>query len=183
MQTDKIEILKELITRFGNPEAAKFAKTSAFISDRHSKALYPESHNAYKIRLPHFKILTAIESDSACIDPIDEMKACLGVVRRRIWLYILSCLPDDLGVRIDTVILQDQRNGQGFVRGVEDIVIARLNRRRGISDPELATRILDETRFLEFARNWFTRDKRASALRTLRPDPFELKMKHKNKIK
>lgn len=179
----QIKQLQDLIARFGRPDGFSNIRTSAFNYDERTKSYYPESRAAYKIRLPHFQILTAIERGSACMDPIEEMKGCLGVVRRRLWLYMLSCFPQDLGVIMEIGKLEEKSKGRHIVCGIEEIIISRLNRGR-ISDCDFAARILDEARFMEFAKKWFTRDERVSSirfLRELREFPFVLRPKSKHK--
>lgn len=74
------------------------------------------------------------------MDPIEEMKGCLGVVRRRLWLYMLSCFPQDLGVIMEIGKLEEKSKGRHIVCGIEEIIISRLNRGR-ISDCDFAARI------------------------------------------
>lgn len=163
MSPNKIEQFASLLPSYYHPTVERGRKPSPFITEPDGETRFPASRAAYIRRLHHFKVLTAVDHGSPCIDPIAETKRHIGSVRRTLWLYLHDCLPGFPGKEQGLADLLATHNANLLMQGIEDIIVGRL-REGSISDREFSNRILDDARLMAFAARWFSREKGHRAL-------------------
>lgn len=145
-----------LLPSFDHPLPSRGRKPSPFSTSHDGGTRFPLSRAAYTLRLHHFKLLTAVDQCGPCENPAAETSHCIGSVRRTLWLYIHDCLPDFPGKALQLADLLATHNANLLMQGIESSVLDRLGRGL-VSDKDLASAILDDTRLLRFAGRWFNR--------------------------
>jgi hypothetical protein len=154
MKNNKIEILKELITKYGVEGPSKGRPVAAFITNPITGAYHHASRDAYALRFIHCKILMAIDQDLPCINPLRE--APNASARRTLWLYMHYCLRNNPEKQADLQSLLDLHNANKLMQGIERIILRKLAAGE-ITDAAYASAVRNDANFLTFAKAWFDR--------------------------
>lgn len=163
MKPSKIEQFAALLFAHPFPADQRGRKSTPFITDPDGGTRFPASRAAYIRRLHHFKILTAVDHASPCIDSIAETKCQIGSVRRTLWLYFHDSLPEHPEKQRELTDLLATHNATLLIQGIEKIILRQLQQGR-IGDSEFANNVLDDKRLMTFAQCWFTREKGQNAI-------------------
>lgn len=147
-----------LLSSFHPAAAKRGRKPSPFSTEPDGTTRFPQCRAAYILRLHAFKVLTAVDRDCPCVDPVAETKLHIGSVRRTLWLYLHDCLPDGPGKHQELGDLLATHNANLLMQGIEKIILRHLESGNP-GDHGLAARILDDNRMMDFANRWFGRNK------------------------